>query len=882
MKKITTTIIIFILFLSFSFINAQELFTNADFNTDVNGWTISDEATLTWETNGYAKLTKGAGDTWNSRIGQVVNGLEIGKEYIFKLNIIELSGKVRIYNSDFGWMGYVYHPGIHCFNFTATQETTIFRWYAYEDEGDYNIVDYASLKKNATSTNSTPTYYVDATNGSDDNNGTSENTAWKTLSKVRFSAMSYNPGDIIAFKRGETFNGLRLYFNELHGTATNPIVFTAYGTGEKPIITMLKTYNPTWINDGSNRWHTVIPNVATRLWKNNIELKRTCGSKFQNSAIFHLQLPVSELNNVKREFGGPEGALWVYSDGTAAAPHISGWPNPNNEKRLYYYATSSPSGTFVGNSNPYAFGLDNSSYITIQNLDLQGAVDGALLIKESNNILIKSCSIGKQSDSGIVVKKSNNVSIEQNLIDADFQLNYTGFLSYRGTDYRGTSDGVGIFGNSSNNEIYFNDFFKWGHAAIGMSAFSNDMNNNNIHHNFITVEGISYGRFFGVSGNANNNEIHHNYIKKTRTQSQLGGHHNNIHHNIWDEMHDEDFKYGQYANAVSFEANGHLNSENNRFAYNTIQNVEGAGVAFVSYNDKCINNIVENNLIIDSGEINGLKKSIFITDSEHIYNNTIINNAIINSNTNNTVFFRGLDNLTVSQFNTYNGNNLFSLTGNNTNFTTGVDVITGNINYNPNDDSVGAGDLTIDMIGLAAYPEEDSTNCTDCSGTSIANISVTNISSNSATITWEGNPNATTWLYVHELDSTGPQHPATGNTYTYSTLGANYTFTVFVQGENNCDEPTSMEFSTFNSTASISSNKINNIFIYPNPATRTLTIIQNQLELKNYTITNMIGQKVASDLLNNQTIDISKLENGIYFIELFNDKQSITQKFIKQ
>jgi len=45
------------------------------------------------------------------------------------------------------------------------------------------------------------TYYVDATNGRDPNNGTSELTPWKTIAKV--NASRFQPGDQILIKRGE-------------------------------------------------------------------------------------------------------------------------------------------------------------------------------------------------------------------------------------------------------------------------------------------------------------------------------------------------------------------------------------------------------------------------------------------------------------------------------------------------------------------------------------------------------------------------------------------------------------------------------------------------------------------------------------------------------
>lgn len=72
------------------------------------------------------------------------------------------------------------------------------------------------------------TYYVSSSTGDDSNNGTSELTPWKTLSKV--STVTFQPGDTIALKGGDVWTG---EFVELHGTgtATSPITLTSYGTG---------------------------------------------------------------------------------------------------------------------------------------------------------------------------------------------------------------------------------------------------------------------------------------------------------------------------------------------------------------------------------------------------------------------------------------------------------------------------------------------------------------------------------------------------------------------------------------------------------------------------------------------------------------------------
>jgi parallel beta-helix repeat protein len=79
----------------------------------------------------------------------------------------------------------------------------------------------------------TAIYYVDATNGNDRNSGLSPSTAWKTISKVNSSNLQ--PGDNILFKRGESWREqLKVPSSGSNG---NPITFTAYGSGDKPVIT---------------------------------------------------------------------------------------------------------------------------------------------------------------------------------------------------------------------------------------------------------------------------------------------------------------------------------------------------------------------------------------------------------------------------------------------------------------------------------------------------------------------------------------------------------------------------------------------------------------------------------------------------------------------
>ena len=96
------------------------------------------------------------------------------------------------------------------------------------------------------------TYYVDAINGNDSNNGLSPSSAWQSINKV--NNFSFASGDVISFKRGEIFTGY---------TLTPPIsnlTFNAYGVGNKPVINGQN--NLITCFRGDNRDHTTVNSIV--------------------------------------------------------------------------------------------------------------------------------------------------------------------------------------------------------------------------------------------------------------------------------------------------------------------------------------------------------------------------------------------------------------------------------------------------------------------------------------------------------------------------------------------------------------------------------------------------------------------------------------------
>jgi hypothetical protein len=75
-------------------------------------------------------------------------------------------------------------------------------------------------------------YFVDSRKGKDTNFGSSISEPWKTLSRV--NKHRFNPGDTVCFLRGSEWVG-ELTINS-GGKESRPVVFTAYGEGNNPVI----------------------------------------------------------------------------------------------------------------------------------------------------------------------------------------------------------------------------------------------------------------------------------------------------------------------------------------------------------------------------------------------------------------------------------------------------------------------------------------------------------------------------------------------------------------------------------------------------------------------------------------------------------------------
>lgn len=87
------------------------------------------------------------------------------------------------------------------------------------------------LKQNEMEISKPPvTYFIDSKNGKDFNNGTSEDSAWKSFRNLEETKL--NPKDEIRFRRGSNFF-TTLVVND-SGNSEHPILISDYGSEELP------------------------------------------------------------------------------------------------------------------------------------------------------------------------------------------------------------------------------------------------------------------------------------------------------------------------------------------------------------------------------------------------------------------------------------------------------------------------------------------------------------------------------------------------------------------------------------------------------------------------------------------------------------------------
>ncbi|MPQ43152.1 fibronectin type III domain-containing protein [Clostridium tarantellae] len=126
-------------------------------------------------------------------------------------------------------------------------------------------------------------YYVDWSNGNDDNKGTSKRNAFKTLDKI--NSIEFEPGDKILFKSGEVWPG-QLYIKG-SGIESNPIIIDKYGEGPKPALI-----------GGEEVQNVIYINNQEYVEYNNLDISADYDSPLERRGIYILAKDMGVINHI--------------------------------------------------------------------------------------------------------------------------------------------------------------------------------------------------------------------------------------------------------------------------------------------------------------------------------------------------------------------------------------------------------------------------------------------------------------------------------------------------------------------------------------------------------------------------------------------------------
>jgi parallel beta-helix repeat protein len=278
-------------------------------------------------------------------------------------------------------------------------------------------------------------YYIKST-GSDALAGTSDALAWSSITKV--NSFSFAAGDSVLFKRGDTFYGTIIPTTS--GNVSNQIVFAAYGTGAKPIITGFTTVSG-WTNDGGGVYSKVITTESILNVLSFNGINQPLG-RFPNTTYLTIDSHTgytsfvdAATNSSTTDWTGAKVVIrkahWIW-DRCAVTSHSGTTINYTSPSVVdavdgygfffqqdirtldvlgeWCYVSGKLSVYFGGNNpNTYTikiatinrlFNLSVRSYITVYNLDLQGANSDAVYSTGTANT-VKYCNISFCGDNGI-------------------------------------------------------------------------------------------------------------------------------------------------------------------------------------------------------------------------------------------------------------------------------------------------------------------------------------------------------------------------------------------------------------------------------------------------------------------------------------------------
>jgi hypothetical protein len=468
-------------------------------------------------------------------------------------------------------------------------------------------------------------YYIDSQNGRDGNDGRNPTNPWKSLAKI--NSTRFKAGDRILLKAGEIWHEKLLLVSS--GTPENPIIFTSYGNGAKPVIAAWDTITGwsrprNWSNQSQNLWYISCPQNPKRIWLSDNEFKRS-----------------------KDLAGVDSTARWFFNE---------------TDHQLYIYSNDNPAlhyskvmAAAVRDAASIGRGVSD---VIIRDLSFQGGGLYSLHLNDCQQIQIENCEIGTNSGKyGILVSQSNHGVIRNCLIDSGLRLKYD-------FEYYAVEDGLKLYSGCNYWKIFNNRIQDWGHSGIQIQSQERKFptSHNEIFQNTISAKNVAYCRGFevaGPDGSCQYNKIYRNYIAETSVRNQILGDHNSIYYNIIHTLRNVPYRTDGTAQAFSFSNHEGNTCHHNQLFNNVIYDSDEPAIILRSHDGSLISyNQIINNIICDCGrklKDMSAKLGLLVEDNQKIAKNTFQNNNFFNSREKDIISYRGKV-IAAAQFNQQTGN----------------------------------------------------------------------------------------------------------------------------------------------------------------------------------------------------------------------------------
>jgi hypothetical protein len=371
-----------------------------------------------------------------------------------------------------------------------------------------------------TSVSYAATYYV-RNGGNDAAAGTSESTAWATITKVNnaWSDGTIVAGDNILFRKGDIWHGTITVSRA--GSSGNPITIGSYGTGEKPIITGFTDIGSWTVHSGSvyrttvsspeNQTNMVVIDgqpVGMGRYPDNTWLSYTAAT---STTIYDATLPdspnwtgaevvinkeywITERCNITGHSsgtltytGGIYGSTsnnrrYFIQNDLRCVTTDTEWYHDVDAGRLYMYGNQSGRDVKIATLNRLIY--SNYAHIHIVGLKLVGSISHAVHLGYSATYnRVEDCDIIYAGDSGIEVSTSNFVIQHNDISHSNYGIRiYTGnngLIAHNNIEYIGMIRGAvnlphasGIYINGTDNTVEYNRIQYTDWSGISTSSIS--------------------------------------------------------------------------------------------------------------------------------------------------------------------------------------------------------------------------------------------------------------------------------------------------------------------------------------------------------------------------------------------------------------------------